>query len=782
MFLAAFVLLNHGLARADAPRLPRAVSAHNCYPSDSESNARVVEALALGIDNIEIDLGWDDRAKRLIVGHDAAPRQGVAYPTLEPYLVPALEAHWKSHQPAEGPGVLTVDWKTDRPEAVRAFKAFLDTHANWFSHAKKVKGKTSPIERGRITVCFTGSEKAKDLYDGMIAEGELYRAFRDRVHGQGAAFLEDPSQYAPTPATTYFRFLTLHWSAVEKGGPALAGEWTQADRDRLGSIVAAAHRQGFRVRIYCLNGHTGTLLSGYQFRGDEAAKARWSACKAAGVDWVATDEYKAIADAFGPAPELHLGPAPATTIPVAFRVVDLDAGESETVTFADGSKATVRLDSVKPRLDSLRDAVRGAEVKVTVNGQGITIDTGNYHLPKPVGGVQVDCPVISAYLANTTEDHWGLVKTARLRLWPKGSPWIEPGTFSYPARQKWFASMTQMGNEPTYVDGGEDPARKKVYYHSGLDIGGAEGLTEVQAATDALVVSSGLDRLPGHDDAPINVRYDVVYLLDGRGWYYRYSHMKTIDAHIKPGVRLKRGQLIGLLGKEGGSGGWSHLHFEPKARMPSGKWGTQEGYAFLWETAVREQNLNVIAVARPHIYKKMGEFIPYDFARSWSRDGEPTRGLPKQGVGLGGGTGVDTPMISATPGVPESFATAVEIRNQADERSYDFAVVQVVDPSRPLPPTIHAAYHPTQSLKPGQEITFKARTFRTGADGVVENWDFGDGRRDVTRSDGNARQHAPEGYASINHRYEKPGDYVVTVSRVSEHGFKATAKLWVKVR
>ena len=118
-----------------------------------------------------------------------------------------------------------------------------------------------------------------------------------------------------------------------------------------------------------------------------------------------------------------------------------------------------------------------------------------------MGAIQVDCPVVSAYLRKTTEDHWRLEKTARLRFWPAGSPWIEPETFVCPVRQRWFAGLTQMSNEPTYVDAGEVPGSEKIYYHGGLDFGGAEGLITIVAATDGLVVSRGTAFLPQHDPA-----------------------------------------------------------------------------------------------------------------------------------------------------------------------------------------------------------------------------------------------------------------------------------------
>src|SRR5262249_37805591 len=106
---------------ADKTPRPLPISAHNCYAENRTDNPRLTEALALGIDHIEIGLGWDDTAKQLIVGHDVAPRPAVAYPRLETSLIPALTAHLKVPRPDGAPTVLTIDWKTGRPEAVLQF-------------------------------------------------------------------------------------------------------------------------------------------------------------------------------------------------------------------------------------------------------------------------------------------------------------------------------------------------------------------------------------------------------------------------------------------------------------------------------------------------------------------------------------------------------------------------------------------------------------------------------------------------------------------------------------
>ncbi|MHC4679790.1 MAG: PKD domain-containing protein [Planctomycetota bacterium] len=460
-------------------------------------------------------------------------------------------------------------------------------------------------------------------------------------------------------------------------------------------------------------------------------------------------------------------------------VTDLDVGESQTLELHDGSKATVKLLDLKETRDDLRNAVRQAVVTVEVNGKSISLVSSTYRLPTAVAGVQIDCPVTKGYLQNSSKKNaWGLTKDARLRLWPAASPWIKPGSFVYPAGQCWFASDTQMANVPTFVDGGERPANKNIYYHYGLDFGGAEGLVDVVAATDGLVVSAGLERLPGYDDSPVAPRYDVIYVLDGRGWFYRYSHLYKIDDSVKPGRRVTMGQKIGILGKEGGSGGWSHLHFDIKCRQPSGLWGIQNGYAFIWEAYQREHRPEIIAVARPHHLTWVGEAVELDAIRSWSRAGA----IEKFEWTFCDGSSATGPRVRRTYDKPGEYNEIVKVTDASGEFDYDFAVVQVVDKNHPdqLPPAIHAAYYPTSDIKPGDEITFKVRSFRTTHDSEV--WDFGDGSAKVTvRSDGNANVHDPNGYAVTTHRYKAPGQYIATVRRSNEQGYEAITHLQIVV-
>ena len=145
------------------------------------------------------------------------------------------------------------------------------------------------------------------------------------------------------------------------------------------------------------------------------------------------------------------------------RTVDLNVGETRTVKLADGSMASVRLLDVREERDTLRNVVRRAVVIVEVNSVRTGLVAGTYRLPETVGGVQVDCAVTRGYTSNGIDNVWNLKSDARIRLWPADSPWIRPGTFTYPANQRWFASDTQMANDPCYVDGGEVPDSQPSY-------------------------------------------------------------------------------------------------------------------------------------------------------------------------------------------------------------------------------------------------------------------------------------------------------------------------------
>jgi len=298
----------------------------------------------------------------------------------------------------------------------------------------------------------------------------------------------------------------------------------------------------------------------------------------------------------------------------------------------------------------------------------------------------------------------------------------------------------------------------------------------VLAATDGLVVSSANRTLPGYDDTPVKPRADVIYVLDARGWYYRYSHLYRIDDRIAPGALVRMGERLGLVGKEGSSGGWTHLHFDIFSRQPSGKWGCQEAYAFAWEAYQKQYQPKLLAVARPHHFLRAGEKATLDGSRSWSAEGK----INRYEWTFTDGTKAAGEKVEQHYAKPGYYSEILKITDAPGRVAYDFAVVVVADEKGRVPPTVHVTYDPTIGIKPGDEITLKARTFGT-TDGK-ETWDFGDGSPPLTtQSDGNAVSHAKDGYVVVKHRYARPGYFLVAVQRTDRHGVTATGRVCVHV-
>lgn len=93
-----------------------------------------------------------------------------------------------------------------------------------------------------------------------------------------------------------------------------------------------------------------------------------------------------------------------------------------------------------------------------------------------------------------------------------------------------------------------DPFRGSRAMHAGVDIPGPLG-TPVYATADGIVGRA--QRAGGYGN--------LVEIQHGQGIETRYGHLSSIL--VQPNSRVKRGQLIGLMGSTGRSTG-SHLHYE----------------------------------------------------------------------------------------------------------------------------------------------------------------------------------------------------------------------------
>jgi murein DD-endopeptidase MepM/ murein hydrolase activator NlpD len=93
-----------------------------------------------------------------------------------------------------------------------------------------------------------------------------------------------------------------------------------------------------------------------------------------------------------------------------------------------------------------------------------------------------------------------------------------------------------------------DPFTGQSDFHPGLDISTPIG-TKVQAPADGVVVSTGIKGSYGN----------AIVIDHGYGVVTRYGHL--LGYNVKPGQRVKRGDIIGFVGQTGRATA-PHLHYE----------------------------------------------------------------------------------------------------------------------------------------------------------------------------------------------------------------------------
>jgi hypothetical protein len=235
------------------------------------------------------------------------------------------------------------------------------------------------------------------------------------------------------------------------------------------------------------------------------------------------------------------------------------------------------------------------------------------------------------------------------------------------------------------------------------------------------------------------------------------------------------------MGKQGGSGGWVHLHFGISHKeTPTGDWGIEDAYPYVWEAFVNDYDPALIAVARPHHLLWTGQEATLDGSKSRSMQGE----IVSYEWTFSDGTKAEGAVQRRAYLEPGEYSEILKVTDSSGDIDYDFAVVQVYErgTEEQTIPAIQPAYHPTLDIKPGDPVTFLVRTFNT--DVGQEIWDFGDGSPTVAvKSETVDRQNYIRGkFAETVHSYSEPGQYVVSVKRSDASGREAVAHLHVAVK
>jgi hypothetical protein len=302
-----------------APGARVLLDAHNAYPTEGGFADRIDRALATGLPlAIEQDLFWftDPRSGvgRSVVAH--VPEEAATAPSFEEYffakVAPIVEKAIKENRRAAWPLItLNLDFKSNEPEHHAAVWALLGKYEAWLTTAERTARADvpAPLTVGPMLVLTGSNPLQQTAFHDNVPVGQRLRLFGATMEPKvpGANAEERAKNYSAVPvdaaiqysASNYRRWANFPWAVVEAGGQTAAGEWTDADRERLDALVARAHALHLWIRFYTLNGHAKDQGQGwtasYNFGSEAAAALRWRAALEAGVDFIATDQYEAFA-------------------------------------------------------------------------------------------------------------------------------------------------------------------------------------------------------------------------------------------------------------------------------------------------------------------------------------------------------------------------------------------------------------------------------------------------------------------------------------------------------
>jgi hypothetical protein len=301
---------------ADLNRGHPILDAHNCYPEQGRFGDRIDRALAAGFPvGIEQDLAWGVDGSP-VLSHEAKATGGE--PTLREYFFehvrPIVERALKENDRARWPLiVLHFDFKSNEEPLLRAVWDLLGEYESWITTAQKTAdpSRLSRLEIKPLLVLTEESDLQEEVFFRGIPEGGRLRLFGSAHTNPVAASSKQekmrlaattpPERLLSSPPTNYRRWVNSSWDAVEEGGQRKAGPWTPRDERRLRSLVAHAHKLGYWVRFFTLDGFNPEEDRGwtqsYNFGSRQAALLRWRAAIAAGVDLIATDQYEDMAAA-----------------------------------------------------------------------------------------------------------------------------------------------------------------------------------------------------------------------------------------------------------------------------------------------------------------------------------------------------------------------------------------------------------------------------------------------------------------------------------------------------
>jgi hypothetical protein len=316
MKLLALLSITAGLAQPQLKFLNHGrpvLDAHNCYPYEGQFADRIDRALKLGYPvGIEQDIAWANG--RPVVTHTA--KTTGAEPTLRDHFFervrPLVEQALRENDRDRWPIIiLHFDFKSLEPETLRGVWDVLGEYESWITTAPQTRDphKLAKFDKKPLLVLTEDADIQEEIFFKQLKPGERLRLFgsartgpveaqtrEERIHLLATLPAE---KLLPDAPNNFRRWWNNSWYEVEEGGQTKAGDWTKADNARLRALVHRAHKLGYWIRFYTLDGFEESenrgWERGYNFGSHAAAELRWRAALDAKVDLIATDQYEDLA-------------------------------------------------------------------------------------------------------------------------------------------------------------------------------------------------------------------------------------------------------------------------------------------------------------------------------------------------------------------------------------------------------------------------------------------------------------------------------------------------------
>jgi hypothetical protein len=441
------------------------------------------------------------------------------------------------------------------------------------------------------------------------------------------------------------------------------------------------------------------------------------------------------------------------------KIVCLDVGEQYVFVLKNGTKKSIELVSVREHHDSVLKKLRWAEVNVKINGKTVHLISAPYVMPTEVNGLRIQ--------ADTTSGWLKIPKRVQFSLWDATDPIVKTDQLAFTiSNYLLFSHGIQNYNEVMHLghkDG--NPNGPKGYHNYGIDFAAYEAAESVLSPIDGTVIEIWSEKWD----------YCCITIEDENGFVWALCHLDSKMPYIVDGLHVKKGQPIGVLGMQCGSGRFSHLHIGTYFRTPDGKVDHKDRNLRLnlypWFVAAYKQLPNrpsLFAVARPHHSVTVGDEVRFDGSNSLAFESK----IVAYRWQFHDGQTIDNAIAKRTFAQPGTFIATLFIKDDKGAEDIDFCKVKIYPINGQLKgiPTIFMTYTPTMNILPHQPVQF--RMWVQGADKKTPiKVDFGDGTiiNDY------------KSFSKIQHKFKTSGIHVIAaVAKVNDLPITQKQKVIVK--